>query len=171
MVPFGKVTVTVEPGSAVPVIGSTALIGSMSGAFGAIVSIVTVPVSVPTLPAKSVAVTVTLCGPSPNTGNTLSGRVHVPSPLFTAGKSTPSTFTTIVAFGSLIVPLKSGVESLVNSSFNATTGGKPSPSTISVPGNETFPAKSVAVAVTVSPSTRLPGFGTVHVPVTGSVGT
>ncbi|WP_459077268.1 hypothetical protein, partial [Acinetobacter baumannii] len=32
--------------------------------------------------------------------------------------------------------------------------------TVPVPGNEVLPAGSVAVAVTVSPSTRLPGFGT-----------
>ena len=36
--PPGKVTVTVEPGSAVPVIGSVALIGLISGAFGAVTS-------------------------------------------------------------------------------------------------------------------------------------
>ena len=37
VLPSGKVTVTVEPGSAVPMIGSVALIGSRSGAFGAVV--------------------------------------------------------------------------------------------------------------------------------------
>ena len=58
VLPSGKVTVTVEPGSAVPVIGSTALIGSIAGAFGAVVSTLNVPVAVPTLPAASVAVTV-----------------------------------------------------------------------------------------------------------------
>ena len=85
VVPSGKLTVTVESGSAVPVIGSTAFTGSMSGAFGATVSIVTVPVSVPTLPAKSVAVTVTLCAPSDKVGKISFGKVQVPSPLFTAG--------------------------------------------------------------------------------------
>ncbi|MNH28383.1 hypothetical protein D3C81_1762200 [compost metagenome] len=85
VVPSGKLTVTVESGSAVPVIGSTAFTGSMSGAFGATVSIVTVPVSVPVLPAKSVAVTVTLCAPSDKVGKTSFGKVQVPSPLFTAG--------------------------------------------------------------------------------------
>ena len=85
VLPSGKVTVTVEPASAVPVIGSTALIGSISGAFGAMVSMVTVPVSVPTLPAKSVAVTITVCGPSASTGRILSANVHVPSPLLVAG--------------------------------------------------------------------------------------
>ena len=75
----------------------------------------------------------------------------------------------MLAFGSLIVPVNSGVASLVISSFSATTGGKPSPSTISVAGREMLPAGSVAVAVTVSPSTKLPGFATVHAPVTGSV--
>ncbi|SSS47993.1 Uncharacterised protein [Acinetobacter baumannii] len=63
-----------------------------------------------------------------------------------------------------MLPDKSGVASLVTSSVNDTTGGKPSPSTISVPGNEVLPAGSVAVAEMVSPSTRLPGFGTDHVP-------
>ncbi|SSR12943.1 Uncharacterised protein [Acinetobacter baumannii] len=53
--------------------------------FGAAVSTVTTPVSVPLLPAASVAVTVTVCEPSVNTGKVLSASVHVPSPLFTAG--------------------------------------------------------------------------------------
>ncbi|KXZ74395.1 hypothetical protein AVENLUH5627_00021 [Acinetobacter venetianus] len=35
LLPSGKVTVTVEPGSAVPVIGSFSLIGLITGAFGA----------------------------------------------------------------------------------------------------------------------------------------
>ncbi|CAI3139060.1 hypothetical protein MWMV18_MWMV18_03608 [Acinetobacter calcoaceticus] len=85
VVPSGKLTVTVESGSAVPVIGSTAFTGSMSGAFGATVSIVTVPVSVPVLPAKSVAVTVMVCGPSLSAGKVLSASVQVPSPLLVAG--------------------------------------------------------------------------------------
>ena len=38
VVPSGNVTVTVEPGSAVPVIGSVPLIGSITGASGAVVS-------------------------------------------------------------------------------------------------------------------------------------
>ncbi|CAI3139079.1 hypothetical protein MWMV18_MWMV18_03609 [Acinetobacter calcoaceticus] len=53
--------------------------------FGAVVSTVTTAVSVPLLPAASVAVTVMLCGPSVNTGSVLSASVHVPLPLFTAG--------------------------------------------------------------------------------------
>ncbi|CAI3157169.1 Uncharacterised protein [Acinetobacter baumannii] len=53
--------------------------------FGAAVSTVTTPVSVPTLPAASVAVTVMVCGPSVNAGSVLSASVQVPSPLFTAG--------------------------------------------------------------------------------------
>ncbi|MEJ9171480.1 hypothetical protein P4415_33040, partial [Bacillus thuringiensis] len=85
VVPSGKLTVTVEPGSAVPVTGLVALIGSSTGALGAVVSTVTTALLVPTLPAGSVAVTVTVCGPSANTGSVLSARVQVPSPLFTAG--------------------------------------------------------------------------------------
>ncbi len=85
VLPFGKVTLTVEPGSAVPVIGSTALIGFTTGAFGATVSIVIVPVAVPTFPAGSVAVTVTVCGPSVSAGKVLSARVQVPLPLLVAG--------------------------------------------------------------------------------------
>ncbi len=53
--------------------------------FGAAVSTVTTPVSVPALPAASVAVTVMVCGPSVNAGSVLSASVQVPSPLFTAG--------------------------------------------------------------------------------------
>ncbi|MNJ59018.1 hypothetical protein D3C77_546810 [compost metagenome] len=85
VVPSGKLTVTVEPASAVPLIGSVALIGSSTGAFGAVVSIVTTAVSVPALPAASVAVTVMVCGPSVSAGKLLSASVHVPSPLFVAG--------------------------------------------------------------------------------------
>ncbi len=85
VVPSGKLTVTVEPGSAVPLTGSVALIGSSTGAFGAVVSMVTTAVSVPALPAASVAVTVMVCGPSVNAGSVLSASVQVPSPLFTAG--------------------------------------------------------------------------------------
>ncbi len=52
---------------------------------GTLVSIVTTAVSVPALPAASVAVTVMVCGPSVNAGSVLSASVQVPSPLFTAG--------------------------------------------------------------------------------------
>ncbi|MNC28582.1 hypothetical protein D3C75_767970 [compost metagenome] len=83
--PSGKLTVTVEPASAVPLIGSVALIGSSTGAFGAVVSIVTTAVSVPAFPAASVAVTVMVCGPSLSAGKVLSASVQVPSPLFVAG--------------------------------------------------------------------------------------
>ncbi len=41
-------------------------------------------------------------------------------------------------------------------------------STIPVPGNDGLPAGSVAIAVTVPPFGKLPGFGTVHTPVPGS---
>ena len=52
---------------------------------GALVSTVTTAVSLPTLPAASVAVTVMVCGPSVNAGSVLSARVQVPSPLLVAG--------------------------------------------------------------------------------------
>ena len=53
---------------------------------GAVASTVTVPVTgVETLPATSVAVTLTVCGPSANTGSVLSASVQVPSPLLVAG--------------------------------------------------------------------------------------
>ncbi|SSR93668.1 Uncharacterised protein [Acinetobacter baumannii] len=51
----------------------------------AVVSMVTTAVSLPTLPAASVAVTVMVCGPSASVGSVLSASVQVPSPLFTAG--------------------------------------------------------------------------------------
>jgi len=41
-------------------------------------------------------------------------------------------------------------------------------SIVSEPGADGFPAGSVAIAVTVPPFGKLPGFGTVHVPVAGS---
>ena len=53
--------------------------------FGAAVSTVTTPVSVPLLPAASVAVTVIVCGPSVSTGSVLSASVQVPSPLLVTG--------------------------------------------------------------------------------------
>ena len=65
--------------------GLLALIGSITGAFGAVVSTVTTAFVVPTLPAGSVAVTVIVCGPSVNVGSVLSASVQVPSPLFVAG--------------------------------------------------------------------------------------
>ncbi len=49
------------------------------------VSIVSVAVSVAVLPAGSVAVTATVCGPSINAGKVLSASVQVPSPLLVAG--------------------------------------------------------------------------------------
>ncbi|MCY1308417.1 hypothetical protein D9M70_584240 [compost metagenome] len=53
---------------------------------GAVASTVTVPVTgVETLPATSVAVTLTVCGPSASVGKVLSARVQVPSPLLVAG--------------------------------------------------------------------------------------
>ncbi|GAA5559117.1 hypothetical protein Asch03_02814 [Acinetobacter schindleri] len=85
VLPSGKVTFTVEPGSAVPVTGLLALIGSITGAFGAVVSTVTTAFVVPTLLAGSVAVTVIVCGPSVNAGSVLSASVQVPLPLFVAG--------------------------------------------------------------------------------------
>ena len=57
-------------------LGQVALIGSSTGAFGAVVSIVTTAVSVPALPAASVAVTVMVCGPSVNAGSVLSASVR-----------------------------------------------------------------------------------------------
>jgi len=44
-------------------------------------------------------------------------------------------------------------------------------SIVSEPGADGFPAGSVAIAVTVPPFGKLPGFGVVHTPVVGSVGT
>ena len=61
---------------------SSALIASV----GAVASTVTVPVTgVETLPATSVVVTLTVCGPSVNAGSVLSASVQVPSPLLVAG--------------------------------------------------------------------------------------
>ncbi|SSS37921.1 Uncharacterised protein [Acinetobacter baumannii] len=74
----------------------------------------------------------------------------------------PSTVTTTVAVGSFTVPVSAGVLSFVNTSSSATVGA--TASTTAVAGPEVLPAGSVAVAVTVSPSTRLPEFGTDHVP-------
>ncbi len=85
VVPSGKVTFTVEPDSAVPVIASVSFTGLTTGAFGATVSITTVPVVVPTFPAASVAFITTVCEPSVKGGNVLSARVQVPFPLLVAG--------------------------------------------------------------------------------------
>ncbi len=52
---------------------------------GAVWSMMSGPVLLVLLPAKSVAVTVTITVPSPNGGKVLSASVHVPSPLLVAG--------------------------------------------------------------------------------------
>ncbi|SST88004.1 Uncharacterised protein [Acinetobacter baumannii] len=114
---------------------------------GKLVSMVTTAVSLPTLPAASVAVTV-----SPSTRLPGFGTDQLPS--------VPAT-TVAVSF---TVPVSAGVLSFVNTSSSATTGAVMSAETVPVPGNEVLPAGSVAVAVTVSPSTRLPGFGTDQLP-------
>ncbi|MND93679.1 hypothetical protein D3C81_789540 [compost metagenome] len=60
VVPSGKLTVTIAPGSDVqPVIGSLPLTGSTSGSGGAMVSTIAVP-GPDVLPAGSVAVAVTV---------------------------------------------------------------------------------------------------------------
>ena len=74
-----KVTVVLSPR---PRFRSVAVIASV----GAVASTVTVPVTgAETLPATSVAVTLTVCGPSVNAGSVLSASVQVPSPLLVAG--------------------------------------------------------------------------------------
>ncbi|GAA5587851.1 hypothetical protein Acal01_03031 [Acinetobacter calcoaceticus] len=83
------VMVTVSPAASDALITLSPVIGSIekstSSVFGAVASTVTTAVSVPLLPAASVAVTVMLCGPSVNTGSVLSASFHVPLPMFTAG--------------------------------------------------------------------------------------
>ncbi|MNH93861.1 hypothetical protein D3C73_464710 [compost metagenome] len=83
VVPSGKLTVTVEPASAVPLIGSVALIGSSTGAFGAVVSTVYVCVSLTVLllPAVSVNVTFASMVLSASAVKPLPGTltVHVPA--------------------------------------------------------------------------------------------
>ncbi|MDC4887176.1 hypothetical protein OHW08_18040 [Acinetobacter baumannii] len=70
---------------------------------------INVPVVEPSLPAASVAVTRIVCDPSFKAGSVLSASVHVPSPLFTAVYSTPSTVTITFAVGSSTVPVNVGV--------------------------------------------------------------
>jgi len=86
-VPFGKVTVTVEPGSAVPVIGSVPLIGLISGAVGAVTSTVYTWVSVTLLllPAASVNLTLASIVLSPSATKPLPGTLtlHVPAAVST----------------------------------------------------------------------------------------
>ena len=69
------------------------------------------------------------------------------------------------------MPVNGGVLSLVSTSSIVTIGAVISADTMPVPGNDSLPAGSVAVAVTVSPSTKPPGFGTLHSPVVGSATT
>ena len=87
VLPSGKVTVTVEPGSAVPVIGSVALIGSISGAFGGVTSTVYtwLSVTVLLLPAASVNFTFASIVLSASANKPLPGTLtlHVPFAVFT----------------------------------------------------------------------------------------
>ena len=90
---------------------------------GVLLSVITIPLSVPSLPAGSVATTEISVIPSAgNCATVLSGSVHVPSPLLVASYSTPPIITVIVAVGSSTVPVSSGVRSLVVRLFIVTFG-------------------------------------------------
>src|SRR5690554_1442107 len=122
------------------------------GAAGAVVSMVSSPSAVPVLPASSVATTSTVWALSSSASGQVSDQV--PSPLLVASWVAPSMVTSTVASGSSMVPLSSGVVSLVTRSLTVTTGAVVSTVALAVPGSLSLPAASVTVAVTssVSPS-------------------
>src|ERR671917_288304 len=172
------VTVTVAPGSPVPVIvgvlseivdPSAGL--STTGASGTVVSTVNVTVSDAgdVLPAGSVCVAVTVW--SPSASGVVTSRLQVPSGATVVVPTTvPSMVTSTVAPGSP-VPVIVGVESAVTSpsAGDGTTGGSGAVvSTVKVTGSdagETLPAASVCVAVTVcEPSPRASGTTSDQVP-------
>ena len=98
-------------------------VSSLMVTVGVLLSVITVPLSVPSLPAGSVATTEISVTPSAgNCATVLSGSVHVPSPLLVASYSTPPIITVIVAVGSSTVPVSSGVRSFVVRLFIVTFG-------------------------------------------------
>ena len=104
--------------------------------------------SVPTLPAASVAVTVTSNVPSASAASVSSARLHVPSPLLVAAVVCPSTETEIVAAVSSTVPLSAGCASLVERVVMVIVGDVASIVTASALELAlSFPATSVTVAV------------------------
>ena len=151
-----SLTATVLPGSAVPpmagVVSLVCVTGCVTdGATGAVLSTLKLRVAAgPVLPAGSVAVTSTVCGPSPNAGVV---QLKLPLASATAVQSvTPPSVTFTVLPGSA-VPVMIGVLSLVlNVSVGVTTTGAAGAtvSTVTASGVLTgpvLPAGSVAVAV------------------------
>src|SRR5918998_257113 len=182
------VTVTVAPGSPVPVIvGVLSAVISPSvgevttGASGAVASTVNVLVgdAGDVLPAASVCVADTVC--SPSASGSVSARLQVPSGCTVVVPTTaPSTVTSTVAPGSP-VPVTVGVVSEIVDPFAglSTTGASGAAvSTVNVTvsdAGDVLPAGSVCVAVTVwSPSAsgvvtsrlQVPSGATVVVPTT-----
>ncbi|CAM4433588.1 hypothetical protein ACDI110481_17400 [Acinetobacter dispersus] len=159
---------------------------------GAVTSTVYTCVSVRLLllPAASVNFTLASMVLSPSATKPLPGTLtlHVPAAVFTvAVYVTPftTTVTTVVTASAgtpVNVPVKVTfpVDSAAFNTLSAVTlstvkvvpeTSGPKLSMVSVPGTDGFPAGSVAIAVTVPPFGKLPGFGVVHTPVVGSVGT
>src|SRR5690554_639687 len=147
------VTSTVASGSSMVPLSSgvvSLVTRSLTVTTGAVVSIVRSPVAVPVLPASSVATTSTVWALSSSASGQVSDQV--PSPLLVASWVAPSMVTSTVASGSSMVPLSSGVVSLVTRSLTVTTGAVVSTVALAVPGSLSLPAASVTVAVTSSGS-------------------
>ena len=143
--PAPSVTVTVEPGSAVPVTVLPSVEAS-TGASGATASTVTVFDGPETLPEPSVAVAVTFV---PSASGLEGVRVNVPSsPARVVPTIEPAPSVTVTVVPGTAVPVT------VLPSVGASTGASgATASTVTVfDGPETLPDPSVAVAVTVVPS-------------------
>ena len=150
----GNVTVTTAPANPVPVIsGRFGPIGSMS-VIGNTPSTISVA-SGPWLLTLSVPIALT-SSPSCRPGF---GTSHVPSAFTVVVTVSPFGKVTVIVDSGSPVPLTGvfgpiGLISVIG----------PTPSTISFAGAEVLPAASLAMAVISSPSFKLPGFGTLHLP-------
>ena len=118
-------TTTVAAGSSIEPVSSGLIlfvVRSSMPTFRPVRSTVMVPVASSILPAASAALTLMSSIPSLNAGIVLSSNVHVPLVLFTAVYVMSAMVTVTTAVGSSIVPVNTGVLSLVVKSSTVTAG-------------------------------------------------
>src|SRR5699024_6187747 len=157
VLPSGNVTVTVEPGSAVPPIVVSSLVTSFTvGASGAVVSLTVVVASSDLLPSLSVATT--LIGSPPS--NSTSGRF-----LLVWLSSHPAVPVAVVPSGNVTVTVEPGsavpltvVASLVTS-FTVGASGAVVSLTVVVASSDLLPSLSAATTLIGSPPSNLTSDG------------
>ena len=152
--PSGNSTVIVVSGSACPVIGSLPLFGFTSGTAGGVAS-TTISFGSLALPAGSVAITL-MVSPSSRPGFSTS---NWPSLSATVVIVLPSGNSTVTVVSGSTLPV---IGSLPLFGLTSGTVGGIASTTISL-GSLVLPAGSVAVTLTLSPSSN-PGFFTVKLP-------